>query len=82
MSEKVRIEKEDMQVRQQIVHELIEIFDTHSKYRVAQHMAGFLRRKTNSGPSFFEWSNKELLNRIEQYKKELEGEEIINEQED
>jgi hypothetical protein len=78
----VRNEKEDMQVRQQFFHDFMEIVDAYPKYPIAQHMAAFLRRKSDSGPEFFHWSNKELLKRLEQYKQELEGEELINETQD
>ena len=79
MPSTIRNEKEDMQVRQQFFHRFMEIVDSYPKYPIAQHMAAFLRRKSAEVPEFFHWSNKDLLNRLEQYKQELEGEEIINE---
>ena len=81
-NQSTKIQKDDMQTRQQIFHRLIEVADMHPKYPIAQHLAAVLRRKSESGPEFFHWSNKELLNRLEQYKQELEGEELINENED
>jgi len=50
----------------------------YPQYPIAQHMSGFLRRKSTEGPEFFFWTNKELLNRLEQYKQELENGELIN----
>lgn len=79
MSNTIRNEKEDMQVRQQFFHRFMEVVDMHPRYPIAQHMAAFLRRKSDEGPQFFHWSNKDLLNRLEQYKQELEGEELMNE---
>jgi hypothetical protein len=73
-------EKEEMQVRQQIFHTFMEVVDAHPKYNVSQHLSAILRRK--AGPEFCLWSNKDLLQRIEQHKQELDGEEIINETED
>ena len=81
MANQIKNDKEDMQVRQQFFHRFMEVVDAHPKYPIAQHMAAFLRRKADSGPEFFYWNNKELLNRVEQYKQELEGEELINETE-
>lgn len=78
----VKNEKEDMQVRQQFLHDFMEVIDAHPKYPIAQHLAAFLRRKSDTGPEFFHWTNKELLNRLEQYKQELEGEQLLNESQD
>lgn len=77
-----KIDREEMQVRQQFFHEFIEVVDNYPKYPIAQHLAAFLRRKSVTGKEFFHWSNKELLNRLEQYKKELGGEELMNNIED
>lgn len=77
----LKTQKEDMQIRQQIFHGLIEVADAHPKYPIAQHLSAILRRKSDKGPEFFHWTNKELLNRIEQYKQELDGEELVNETE-
>lgn len=73
--------KEDMQVRQQIFHRFMEVVDGFPNIPIAQHIATFLRRKSESGPSFYYWSNKELLNHIEQYKQEIESDELNNETE-
>ena len=78
----IKNNKEDTQLRQQFFHNFMEVVDMYPQYPIAQHMAAFLRRKSDSGPEFFHWSNKDLLNRLEQYKQELEGEEIMNETEE
>ena len=74
----IKNNKEETQLRQQFFHNFMEVVDIYSQYPIAQHMAAFLRRKSDFGPDFFHWPNKELLNRLEQYKQELESEEIMN----
>lgn len=69
--------RDDMQVKQQIFHNLLEISELYPKYPIAQHLAAILRRKTTEGADFFHWDNKTLLKRIEQHKSELESEDIM-----
>jgi len=74
----IKNNKEDTQLSQQFFHNFMEVVDMYPQYPIAQHMSGFLRRKSTEGPEFFFWTNKELLNRLEQYKQELENGELIN----
>ncbi len=73
-----RPDKKNMQVVQQIFHNLTEVVELHPKYPIGEHLAAILRRKNSTGKEFFFWTNEELLKRIEQYKSELEGEELLN----
>lgn len=82
MSEKtnfVKTMRDDMQVKQQIFHNLLEISELYPEYPIVQHFAAILRRKSEVGLDFFHWDNKTLLKRIEQHKSELESEDIMNE---
>lgn len=72
----IKNNKEETQLRQQFFHNFMEVVDMYPQYSIAQHMAGFLRRKSTDGPDFFHWDNKELLNRMEQYKQELDTESV------
>jgi hypothetical protein len=73
-------DRDDMQVKQQIFHNLLEISELYPKFPVAQHLAAILRKKDKdgNGQEAFHWDNKTLLKRVEQHKKELEGEDIMN----
>lgn len=73
-----KLKKEGMQEVQQIFHHLTEIVELYPKFSVCQHLAGILRRKKSEGKEFFFWGNEELLKRIEQYKDELSGEDLMN----
>lgn len=79
-----RTDRDDMQVKQQIFHNLLEITELYPKYPITQHLAAILRKKEKdgNGKEFFHWSNKDLLKRIEQHKQELEGEGLMNEVEE
>jgi hypothetical protein len=74
----VKPDKKKMVTTQQIFHLLLELTELYPKYSIAQHFAGILRRKSNESKEFFFWINEELLKRIEQYKEELEGEDLMN----
>lgn len=81
MSEKDKLAKnlrDDMQVKQQIFHNLSEVIELYPKYSISQHLAAILRRKSTEGSEFFHWDNKTLLKRIEQHKAELESEDIMH----
>lgn len=67
-----------MKVTQQIFHNLLEVVEIYPKYSICQHLSAILRRKDTVGKEFFFWSDPELLNKIEKYKSELEGEEFMN----
>lgn len=71
-------DKKNMQVSQQIFHNLLEIAELYPQYSLAQHLASILRRKDPKGKEFFHWKNEELLKRIEQHKSELEGDDLMN----
>jgi hypothetical protein len=74
-------DRDDMQVKQQIFHNLLEISELYPKFPIAQHLAAIMRKKdeTGNGKEAFHWDNKELLKRVQQHKKELEGEDFMNE---
>jgi hypothetical protein len=77
-----KLDKRKMQIIQQIFHNLGEVVELYPQYSVAQHLSAILRRKSDNGKEFFHWNNDELLKKIEQHKDELEGEDIMNIDED
>lgn len=70
-------DKKRMQVNQQIFHNLLEIVELYPQYSVVKHLVTILRRKSSKGKIPYEWTNEELLKRIEQHKEELEGDQLM-----
>lgn len=72
-------DRDDMQVKQQIFHNLLEIGELYPQFPITQHLAAILRKKDRdgNGKEFFHWDNKTLLKRIEQHKREMESEDIM-----
>lgn len=77
-----KLDKINMQVTQQVFHNLIEVVELYPKYTISQHLASILRRKSEEGKQFYYWNNDQLLKRIEQHKSELEGDQFMSETED
>lgn len=72
-------EKKELQIKQQIFHNLLEVTDLYPQYSTAQHLSAILRRKNNpQKPDFSFWSSEELLNAVEKHKNELAGEDMMN----
>jgi hypothetical protein len=69
-------DKKKMQVIQQIFHGLSEVVELYPQYSVSQHITTILRRKKETGKKPNEWTNDELLKKIEQHKDELENEQL------
>lgn len=67
-------DRDEMQVKQQISHNLLEIWELYPQFSIAKHLAVILRKKdkTGNGKEAYHWDNAELLKRIQQYRKELE----------
>jgi hypothetical protein len=74
--------RNDMQVKQQIFHNLLELSELYPQYTIAQHLAAITRRKSAEGEEFFHWDNKKLLKKIEQHKEELENELLTDDTEE
>ena len=72
------LENKKMRVRAEIFHNLTEIIELYPTYTIAQHLTTILRRKNEKAKEAYQWSNDELLKRIEQHKAELEGDDFMN----
>ena len=66
-------DKQEMQIKQLIFHNLMQIVEQFSQYTVAQHLYFILRRK-NDPQTIYDWSDAKLLKKFEDYKDELETE--------
>lgn len=66
-------DKEGMQIKQLIFHNLMQIVEQFPQYTVAQHLYFILRRKGDR-EEIYNWSDKKVLKRFEDYKDELETE--------
>ena len=75
-------ERKNMQIKQQIFHNLIEITELYPQYTTTQHLSAILRRKNDSGKQFHSWTEEELLKKIEQHKTELENEQFEETEDD
>lgn len=59
----------DIQTKQQIFHNFVEIIELFPQYSIAQHIIHAMRPQTGS----YQWSNEELLKKFEKYRDELES---------
>ena len=66
-------DKQNMQIKQLIFHNLMQIVEQFPQYTIAQHFSHVLRRKTDSQPSY-NWNDEKTLKKFEDYKDELETE--------
>ncbi len=63
------INKSEKVSKTQIIHNLVEIIEIYSSYRVSQHLSYLMDKKGS-----YKWSNEELLRQVELYKDKLENE--------
>jgi len=61
--------KEELQVEQQILYNLVRVVETFPQYTLSQHMWHILRTKGDKDPYF--WSNVLLLSKVQDYYNEL-----------
>jgi len=66
-------DKEGMQIKQLIFHNLMQIVEQFPQYTVAQHLYFILRRKGDK-QEIYHWPDKKVLKKFEDYKDELETE--------
>lgn len=78
MSDKTNDVKKKTRTVQEIMHNLIEVFEMYPQYSIAQHLWCIQRRKSVDAKKFFFWSDEEVLKSIEKHKEELSGEELMS----
>ena len=61
--------KLNIQIKQQIFHHFIEVVELFPQYTITQHIVHFMRPQTGS----YQWSDEELLKKLEKYRDELES---------
>jgi len=71
-------DKRKMQTIQQIFHNLIEIVELYPQYSVTKHLATIIRKKDLRAKELYDWTEEEFLKRIEQHRQELEGDDMMN----
>jgi hypothetical protein len=62
--------KQNIQTKQQIFHQFIELVELFPQYSITQHMIHVLRPQTGC----YTWTDAELLKKFEKYRDELERE--------
>lgn len=62
--------KNQIQIEQQFLYNLAQIIEAFPQYKVAEHLAHFLRKK-GENQEFYYWSNTLLLQKLEEYYSEL-----------
>lgn len=72
--------KHEVQLEQQLIYNLTQIFELFPQYTMAQHFLHFLRRKSEKDPYF--WSGEMLLKKVEEYYDELKNELVHKIEED
>jgi hypothetical protein len=75
-------DKKKLQIRAQIFHNLVDIFELFPQYSIVHHLATITRRKDDKAKEFYHWTEEELLSRIEKHKTELEGDDMMNNEEE
>jgi hypothetical protein len=75
-------DKKKLQLRAQILHNLVEIFELFPQYSIVHHVATITRKKDSNAKEFYHWTEEEFLNRIEKHKDELEGDQLMSNEED
>jgi hypothetical protein len=63
-----------IQIKSQIIHNFVEVIELFPQYTLAQHMVHILRPQTGC----YQWSDAELLKKVEKYRDELENELVEN----
>lgn len=66
-------DKQEMQIKQLIFHNLMQIVEQFPQYTVSQHLYFILRRKGDAQEIYY-WNDTKLLKKFEDYKDELETE--------
>lgn len=74
--------KKKLQVRAQILHNLVETFELFPQYTIVHHLATITRRKDPNAKEFYFWTEDEFLKRVEQHKSELEGDQLMTNEDD
>ena len=65
-----------MQSIQMAFHNLLEVVELYPHLSISNHLAGILRRRSETGPAVYDWTDEELASRIEKYKDELENDSL------
>jgi hypothetical protein len=73
-----RPDKKKMQTTQEIFHNLLEIVELYPQYSITQHFHTITRRKSDTEKEFYYWNEEFFLKRIQQHKDELEGDSLMN----
>ena len=71
-------DKKKDQVVAQIFYNLTEILALYPQYSFVHHLATIIRKKDSKGKEFYHWTEEEFLKRIEKHRQELEGDELMN----
>jgi hypothetical protein len=73
--------KQQAQVEQQIVYNLVQIIEVFDQYSLSKHLLHILRKKQDDQDPYF-WSDEKLLKKIEKYYDELNTELALPKEED
>ena len=65
------IDKQEMQIKQLIFHNLMQIVEMFPQYTVTKHLYHIMRKKGDS-QDVYDWTDEKLLKKFEDYKDELE----------
>lgn len=69
--------KNEIQIEQQFLYILAQVFEAFPQYSIAQHITHFMRRKGDK-KDVYDWSPETVLNKIEQYYDELKNDLLSN----
>lgn len=67
------VDKQTMQIKQLIFHNLMQIVEMFPQYTITQHLYHIMRKKGDS-QDVYNWGDDKLLKKFEDYKDELEVE--------
>lgn len=70
-------DKKKMQLTQEIFHNLLEIVELYPQYSITRHFATIIRRKSDKEKEFYHWDEEFFLKRIQQHREELEGDDLM-----
>lgn len=62
--------KAQIQIEQQFLYNLAQIIEAFPQYKIGEHLAHFLRKKSEK-QEFYYWHNELILQKIEDYYNEL-----------
>lgn len=62
--------KQQVQTEQQFLYNLAQVVEAFPQYKIAEHLAHFLRKK-GENQEFYYWSDDLLLQKLEEYYTEL-----------